>query len=206
MSASGTSRCRVRRCCTASAVRSAAAADPATASRWPEARSPTADRVYVAHVNAAIASIAPTGSMRSRRRRSALRRWRIPAATTTIIPMGRLTNSVARQEIRSVSAPLATLPKPAPAKLTAVQTAMALVRTGPSAWVVVSRVNVAGDAAAAQTPCIARATMSIRPSVASPPIRLARVNAATLHAISLAAPTTSASLAPARRAPAKPRL
>ena len=83
---------------------------------------------------------------------------------------------------------------------------MARVRSGPSAWVVVNKVNVAGDAAAAETPCAARAAMSTQPSVARPPMRLARVNAATLQASSLAVPTTSANLAPTRSNPAKPRL
>src|SRR5699024_3328088 len=118
----------------------------------------------------------------------------------------RLINNVARQEIRSVSNPLAMLPNPPPARLTAVQTAMARVRSGPSAWVVVNKVNVAGDAAAAETPCAARAAMSTQPSVATPPMRLAMLTPATLQASSPAVPTTSSNHAPTSSNPPNPKL
>ena len=74
--------------------------------------------------------------------------------------------------------PPSRLPAAPPPAATAPHTPSALLRSAPSANVVVTRLSAAGERIAAPRPCSARAAISVPPLVASPPANDATANSA----------------------------
>ena len=93
-------------------------------------------------------------------RRRASRRGAIGASAAAATPIGTLTNSTHSQLSASVSTPPSRTPAAPPEPATAPQTPSALLRSAPSANVVVTSDSAAGDSSAAPRPCTARAMMS----------------------------------------------
>ena len=89
----------------------------------------------------------------------------------------------------------------APAADAELYSAMAVVRAGPSAKVVVSSASVAGAAMAAPTPCAARAASSQVSDWASPPISDAPVNRTSPATNTRRRPSRSPARAPSSSSP-----
>ena len=83
------------------------------------------------------------------------------ATSAAAIPIGTFTNSTHSQPAHSVSIPPSSTPTAPPEPATAPQTPSALLRSLPSANVVVRIESAAGEISAAPRPCTARAAISI---------------------------------------------
>ena len=106
-------------------------------------------------------------------RLSATRRGAISAAA---IPIGTFTNRTHSHPAHSVSIPPSSTPTAPPEPATAPQTPSALLRSEPSAKVVVRIESAAGEISAAPRPCTARAAISQMSLCASPPSSEASAN------------------------------
>ena len=81
-------------------------------------------------------------------------------ATAATMPIGTLTNRTHSQPAHSVSTPPSSTPTAPPEPATAPQTPSALLRSAPSAKIVVTIDSAAGESSAAPRPCTARAAIS----------------------------------------------
>jgi hypothetical protein len=114
-------------------------------------------------------------------------------------------NSTQFQLSPLVSTPPSTNPMTLPAPATAAQMPSALLRSAPSAKIVVTIERAAGASAAAPSPCTARAAISASIDVAMPPASEARPNTVKPPTNSLRRPNRSASRPPSRSSPPKAR-
>ena len=98
------------------------------------------------------------------------------AISAAAIPIGTFTNSTHSQPAHSVSMPPSSTPTAPPEPATAPQTPSALLRSAPSAKVVVRIESAAGEISAAPRPCTARAATSLTSLWARPPASEANAN------------------------------
>ena len=98
------------------------------------------------------------------------------ASSAATIPIGTFTKSTHSQPAHSVSMPPSRTPTAPPDPATAPQTASALLRSVPSANVVVRIESAAGEIRAAPSPWTARAAISMTSLWANPPASDAMAN------------------------------
>ena len=98
------------------------------------------------------------------------------AIKAAAMPIGTFTNSTHSHPAHSVSMPPASTPTAPPEPATAPQTARALLRSAPSAKVVVRIESADGEISAAPRPCSARALTSQMSLWARPPASEANAN------------------------------
>ena len=119
------------------------------------------------------------------------------------MPIGVFTNSTHSQPSVSVRMPPSSTPAAPPEPATAPQTPSALLRSAPSAKVVVTSASAAGEMSAAPRPCTARATISQMSLWASPPASEAKANSHMPQMNMRRLPSRSARRPPSRRKPKK---
>jgi hypothetical protein len=128
------------------------------------------------------------------------------ASRAAAMPIGVFTNSTHSQPAHSVSMPPASTPTAPPEPATAPQTASALLRSAPSANVVVRMARAAGEISAAPSPCTARAITSQMSLCARPPAREAIANSHIPKMKIRRRPSRSARRPPSSRKPPKKRV
>src|SRR4051794_1872918 len=118
-------------------------------------------------------------------------------------PIGTLTNSTHSQPSESVRIPPKRTPAAPPAPATAPQTPSALLRSAPSAKVVVTIDSAAGEMIAAPRPWTARAVISQPSDCARPPASEARLKSTRPPMNTRRRPKRSAARPPSSRKPPK---
>src|SRR4051812_37827732 len=126
---------------------------------------------------------------------------RMGARTSPARPTGTLTKKIHSQLSRSVSTPPSRTPATAPTAPTAPQAPSAVLRSLPSANVVVRIESAAGVISAAPSPCRARAPISAPSLHASPESSEAAVKITSPTTKTRRRPTRSATRPPSRRKP-----
>ena len=141
-------------------------------------------------------------------------KWRLPpstfelgtsrsAASTMPTPIGTLMKKIHSQESVSVRIPPSSRPTALPPDAIAAQIERALVRSAPSAKLVVMTASAAGDMSAAPRPCAARAPISISSEDAKPLTSEATEKSVAPAMKRLRRPKRSAARPPSRRKPPK---
>jgi hypothetical protein len=136
--------------------------------------------------------------LRSAARDSGTRRT---ASTAVAMPIGTLTKKIHSQLSRSVRMPPSSRPNAPPPAAIALHTPSALVRSSPSAKVVVMIESAAGETSAPPRPCNARAATSQVSEVARPFNSEANEKIATPQRKSLRRPKRSPARPPSSRKP-----